>query len=161
MDRSLRQSKLQVPVFSCVWWRLHASDTLQDSTDDSNIDKVETSFWTTGAFLSVLRYDWCTPLAHLSSCMLVNHWPLQQSCKEYEPQKWGVYWKILHISYRVHVIKEEVCSKIKQAIGPHEDLTMAERHKLKWYEQVSCPSDLAKIILQGTVKGGRRQGRQK
>ena len=30
----------------------------------------------------------------------------------------------------------------------------------QWYGHVSCSSGLAKTILQGTVKGGRRQGRQ-
>ena len=33
--------------------------------------------------------------------------------------------------------------------------------KMKWYRQVSRSSGLAKTILQGTVKGGRRQSRQK
>ena len=34
------------------------------------------------------------------------------------------YRKILHISYKDHVTNEEVRAKIKQAIGPHEDLLM-------------------------------------
>ena len=33
--------------------------------------------------------------------------------------------------------------------------------KMKWYRQVSRSSGLAKAILQGTMKRGRRQGRQK
>ena len=56
---------------------------------------------------------------------------------------------------------EEVRAKILQAIRPHEDLTIVKRHKLQWYGHVSCSSGLAKTILQGTVKGGRRQGRQR
>ena len=32
------------------------------------------------------------------------------------------YRKILHISYKDHVTNEEVCAKIQQALGPHEDL---------------------------------------
>ena len=32
------------------------------------------------------------------------------------------YRKILHISYKDHVTNEEVRAKIRQAIGPHEDL---------------------------------------
>ena len=48
------------------------------------------------------------------------------------------------------------------AIRPHEDLlTIVKRHKLQWYGHVSRSSCLAKTILQGTVKGGRRQGRQR
>ena len=72
------------------------------------------------------------------------------------------YRKILRISYKDHVTNEEVRAKIQQAIGPHEDLlTIVKRHKLQEYSYVSCSSDLAKTILQGTVKGGRRQGRQR
>ena len=37
---------------------------------------------------------------------------------------------------------------------PHEAV------KLQWYGQVSRSSGLAKTIMQGTVKGGRRQGGQ-
>ena len=72
------------------------------------------------------------------------------------------YRKILHISYKDHVTKEEVRAKIQQATGPHEDLlTIVKKRKLQWYGHVSRSSGLAKAILQGTVKGGRRQGRQK
>ena len=72
------------------------------------------------------------------------------------------YRKILHISYKDHVTNEEVLAKIQQAIGPHEDLlTIVKRCKLQWYGHVSRSSGLAKTILQGTVKGGRRQGRQR
>ena len=70
--------------------------------------------------------------------------------------------KILHISYKDHVTNEEVFAKIQQAIGPHEDLlTIIKRRKLRWYGYVPRSSDLAKTILQGQVKGGRRQGRQR
>ena len=72
------------------------------------------------------------------------------------------YRKILRISYKNHVTNEEVSVKIQQAIGPHEDLlTMGKRHKLQWYGHVSRSSSLAKTILQGTVEGGKRQGRQR
>ena len=66
------------------------------------------------------------------------------------------------ISYKYSVTNEEVRAKIHQAIGPHEDLlTIVKRRKLKWYGHVSRSSGLAKTILQGTVKGGRKQGRRK
>ena len=72
------------------------------------------------------------------------------------------YRKILHISYKDHVTNEEVRAKIQQAIGPHKDLlTIVKRHKLQWYGHVSRSSGLAKTILQGTMKGGRRQGTEK
>ena len=72
------------------------------------------------------------------------------------------YHKLLRISYRGHVTNEEVHVKIQQAIGPREDfLTIAKRCKLQWYGHASRSSDLVKTISQGTVKWGRRQGRQK
>ena len=47
-------------------------------------------------------------------------------------------------------------------IGPHEDLlTIVKRRKLQWYGHVFRSSGLAKTILQGTVKGERRKGRQR
>ena len=72
------------------------------------------------------------------------------------------YRKILHNSYKDHVTNEEVRSKIQQAIGPREGLlTIVKRRKLQWYGHVSRSSGLAKTILQGTVKGGRRHGTRK
>ena len=73
------------------------------------------------------------------------------------------YRKILRISYKDRVTNEEVRIKIQQTIGPHEDilLTIVKRRKLQWYGHVSRSSGLAKTILQGTVKGGRRQGGQR
>ena len=61
-----------------------------------------------------------------------------------------------------HVTNEEARAKIQQIIEPHEDpLTIVKRHKLQWYGHVSRSSGLAKTILQGTVKGRRRQGGQR
>ena len=72
------------------------------------------------------------------------------------------YRKILRTSYKDRVTNEEVCAKIQQAIGVHEDLlTIVKRRKLQWYGHVSRSSGLAKTILQGTVKWGRRQGGQR
>ena len=70
------------------------------------------------------------------------------------------YRKILGIIYKDHVTNEEVRAKIQQAIGSQEDLlTIVKRRKLLRYGHVS--SGLANTILQGTVKGGRRQDRQR
>ena len=72
------------------------------------------------------------------------------------------YRKILRISFKDHATSEEVCAKIQQAIGPHKDLlTIVKRRKLQWYGHFSRSSGLTKIILQCTVKGGRRRGRQR
>ena len=76
--------------------------------------------------------------------------------------KMRCYSKILCISSKDRVTNEEVRAKIQQAIGPHEDLLIiVKRRKQKWYGHVPRSSGLAKITLQGTVKRGRRQGRQR
>ena len=72
------------------------------------------------------------------------------------------YRKILCISWKDHVTNEEVRAKIQQAIKSHEDLlTIVKTRKLQWYGHVSRSSGLAKTILLDTVKGGRRQGRER
>ena len=79
-----------------------------------------------------------------------------------EAMEMRCYRKLLRIPYKDHVTNEEVRAKIQQAVGPHEDhLTIAKRRKLQWYGHVSLSSGLTKTILQGTVKGERRQGRQR
>ena len=72
------------------------------------------------------------------------------------------YRRLLGITYRDRVTNEEVKNRIRQYNGPYEDLlTTVKRRKLKWYGHVTRTSGLAKTILQGTVKGGRKRGRQK
>ena len=69
---------------------------------------------------------------------------------------------ILHISYKDHVTNKEVSVKTQQAIRSHENLpTIVKKRKLQWYGHVFHFSGLVKIILHGTVKGGRRQSRQR
>ena len=118
---------------------------------------------------SQLSYSWfdnlCFEMRELEMCDLFWLWIIgtsQQSSKEgYKPWKWGATARYYAFSYKDHVTNEEVHAKIQQAIGPHEDLTIVKRRKLQWYGCVSRSSGLAKTILQGTVKGGRRQGRQR
>ena len=94
--------------------------------------------------------------------MLVNHGLTAELQRRKQAMEMGCYFKILHISYKDHVSNEEVRAKIKQAIGPDADLqTIVKRRKLQWYGHVSRSSGLAKTILQGTVKGARRQGLQR
>ena len=57
---------------------------------------------------------------------------------------------------------EEVRRKIQAAIGEYDELlTLVKKRKLRWFGHVSRSSGLAKTILQGTVKGKRKRGRQK
>ena len=61
-----------------------------------------------------------------------------------------------------HVTNEEVRRKIQAAIGKYDELlTLVKKRKLRWFGNVSRYSGLAKTILQGTVKGKIKRGRQK
>ena len=72
------------------------------------------------------------------------------------------YRRLLNIIYKDHVTNEEVRNRIQNAIGVHDDLlTVVKKRKLRWYGHISRSSGTAKTILQGTVKGARRRGRQK
>ena len=89
-------------------------------------------------------------------------WTLTAELQRIQAMKMRCYCKLLRISYKDHVTNEEVRAKIQQAIGTHENLrTIIKRYKLQWCGHVSRLSGLAKTILQGTMKGGRRQGRQR
>ena len=65
------------------------------------------------------------------------------------------YWRLLNISYKDHVTNEEVRNRIQNATGVHDDLLTMVRNGL------TRSSGTAKTLLQGTVKGARRRGRQK
>ena len=65
-------------------------------------------------------------------------WTLTAKQQRIQAIEMRCYHKILHTSCKDHVAQKEVCAKIQQAIGPHEDLlTTVERCKLKWYGHVS------------------------
>ena len=69
---------------------------------------------------------------------------------------------LLDISYRDYVTNEEVRNSIKHVIGPYADLlTTKSERKLRWYGHITRSIGLAKMILQSTVQGGRRKGRQR
>ena len=72
------------------------------------------------------------------------------------------YRRLLNISYKDHVTNEEVRNGIQKANGVHDDLlTMIKKRILRWYGHISRSPGMAKTILQGTMKGARKRGRQK
>ena len=68
------------------------------------------------------------------------------------------YRRLLNISYKDRVMNEAVRNRIQNAIGVHDDLlSMVKKWKLGWYGHISRSSGMANTILQGTVKGARRE----
>ena len=85
-------------------------------------------------------------------------------CREKRTQAFEMrcYRRLLNISYNDHVTNEEVRRKIQAAIGEYDELlALHKKRKLRLFGHVSRSSGLAKTILQGTVKGKRKRGRQK
>ena len=72
------------------------------------------------------------------------------------------YRRLLNISYKDHVTNAEVRNGIQKTIGVHDYLlTIIKKLILRWYGHISRSPDMAKTILQGTMKGARKRGKQK
>ena len=72
--------------------------------------------------------------------------------------------RVLGISCTEHIYitNEEVHATITKHVKHYEELlTTLKKRKLCWYGHVTRVCGLSKIIVQGTVQGGRRRGRQR
>ena len=69
------------------------------------------------------------------------------------------YRRLLNILYKDHATNEEVRIKSQAAIADYDEL-LTLRWKQRCFGHVSRSSRVAKIVLQSTVKGKRRRGRQ-
>ncbi|XP_066285794.1 uncharacterized protein [Branchiostoma lanceolatum] len=70
--------------------------------------------------------------------------------------------RLLHITYHEHKTNEYVRQVVRNIVGPQEPLlATVKRRKLQWFGHVTRHDNLAKTILQGTLEGGRRRGRQR
>ena len=70
--------------------------------------------------------------------------------------------RLLGISYTDHITNNEVKRRIRQHLGHYEDLlTLVKKKKLRFYGHTVRSNGMSKTILQGTVPGKRRRGRQK
>ena len=70
--------------------------------------------------------------------------------------------EIGQISYLEHKTNEYVLDRINSVAGHQETIiTTINRRKMAWFGHVLRHDTLTKIILQGTVEGGRRRGQQR
>jgi hypothetical protein len=70
--------------------------------------------------------------------------------------------RLLRISYLEHKTNQFVQDTVSAFVGPQEPLlATVKRRKLAWFGHVTRHNSLCKTILQGTLEGGRRRGRQK
>ena len=103
---------------------------------------------------------------HISVCLyfrISESWTLIAELeKRTQAFEMRFYRRLLNSSYKDHVTNEEDRRKIHAAVGEYyELLAMVNKRKLRWFGHVSRSSGLAKTILQGTMNGKRRGGRQK
>ena len=154
MDRSLRQSQTDEGSKPEILFRLvqttAALTRLKPVGNIRSISLCSKIHWMRSLVTSILLY----------AC---ESWTLTAELqRRIQAMEMRCYRQILHISHKDHVTNKQVHAKIQQAIRSHEDLLIiVKRRKLQWYGHVTRSSGLAKTILQGTVKVGRRQGRQK
>lgn len=70
--------------------------------------------------------------------------------------------KILGISYKDHVTNKEVIRQIESLTGPQEPLlATVKRRKLTWFGHAIRHDSLSNTIIQGTIEGCRKRGRQR
>ena len=104
-------------------------------TDEGSKPEILSRIVQTTAALTRLQPVWNDRSISLSSkirlmCSLVTSiflyacqsWTLTAELqRRIQAMEMRCYHKILHISYKAHVTNKEVCAKMQQAIGPHED----------------------------------------
>ena len=72
------------------------------------------------------------------------------------------YRKMLRVSYTEHRTNEDVLEEVEARAGRQEPLlATAKRRKLAWFGHMVRHDSLCKTVLQGTVMGKRRRGRQR
>ncbi|PIK55282.1 endonuclease-reverse transcriptase [Apostichopus japonicus] len=70
--------------------------------------------------------------------------------------------KLLRILYTDRKTNDYVRETVGDLVGPYEPLlSTVKRRKLAWFGHVTRHDSISKVILQGTVEGGRRRGRQR
>ena len=68
--------------------------------------------------------------------------------------------RILHTNYKDRKTNDYVWQQIEAQAGKQEPLlATVKRRKMQWFGHTTRHNSLSKTVLQGTVEGGRKQGR--
>ena len=71
------------------------------------------------------------------------------------------YRRMLGISWKDRKTNDSVHKEITARAGPQENLVgIVKRRKLAWFGHITRHDSLAKTVMQGTLEGGRKRGRQ-
>ena len=108
------------------------------------------------------RLSWCGRSSYPPFFMPMRAGPWQQKSREgSNPLRWDAIRNFWTFPAKTMWRTKEVRNKIQNATGVHDNLLiMVRKWKPKWYGHISRPSGMAKKILQDTLKGARRRGRQ-
>ena len=72
------------------------------------------------------------------------------------------YRKLLRVSYTEHRTNKDVLEEIEDQAGQQEPLiAIVKRRKLSWFGHTVRHDSLCKTVMEGTVEGQRRRGRQR
>ena len=105
---ALASYKLQVPGPSYYWWGFQAWNTFQDSTDNSSMNKAETSLQWREYFSWLQDTTDVLPChIYLPVCLGILD-PHSRAPKKIQAMEMRCYPKILHILYKDHVTNEEM-----------------------------------------------------
>ena len=162
MDRSLRQSQASSALAQLLPMRVRSPRYFQDGTGNSSIDEVKTSLKWQEYFSQFQDTTDALPChIHLPVCLWILDPPSRAPKKNTSHGNEVLPQDITHLIQRPCYQQGSPCQD-PAGDRTHENLlTIVNRRKLQWYGHVSRSEGLAKTILQGTVKGGRRQGRQR
>jgi hypothetical protein len=142
--RSTSEVKIRIAIATATMTRLHKIWRSSDITFGTKIKLFR------ALVLSTLLYG-------------CESWTLTADLeRRIEAFELKAYRRLLKISWTEHKTNVYVRTRVEALAGPQEPLlATVKRRKLSWYGHVTRHQSLAKTILQGTLEGSRRRGRQR
>ena len=167
-DISMNGQKLEEVMFQVPWsipvqgWRLLSSSPHQDCLSNGSNGRLK-GMWrcNTVSFASKFKlYKSLVSSIFLYGC---KTWTLlADSERRIQAFETKCLRKLRRISCLEHETNDWVRGKINFLVGPQEPLlATVKRRKLAWFGHATRRNSLSKTILQGTLEGGRRRGRQR
>ena len=103
-----------------------------------------------------------TPFAYCWDCYGCESWTMTaETTKRVETFETKCFRRMLGIFWSDRKTDDFVHAQVTSRAGPQEPLLATiKRRKLTWFGHVTRHNSLPKTILQGTLEGGRKRGRQ-
>ena len=131
-------------------------------TDEGSMPEIRSRIAQTIAALTKLKIIWGSKIILLRFLVMFIFLYSAEIERKIHTVEMRNFRRVLGISYKDHISNKDVRSRIRKAIGPCEELlSTVKRRKTKWYGHVTRAPGLAKTVLRGTVRGGKRKGRQR